>query len=186
MAIFKLCSHFSENVVFQKCIKTRTPRKLWLFVCLLVVWIIFFTLHIRTKTWPKITFKSLLHVFFFLIFSPKLYIILQILQNTVKLKSMGMQKISDKMYFNINANRQKKYTLKLGIWHYYHCTTGIWHYYHCTTGITAPRPSNSLKNNHGDHMCQVMQKRVLCHMRTTKAQISLRIRAIWSAPLFAA
>ena len=27
-------------------------------------------------------------------------------------------------------------------------------------------------------------KRVLCHMRTTKAQISLRIRAVWSAPLF--
>ena len=33
------------------------------------------------------------------------------------------------------------------------------------------------------HLGQVMQKRVLCHMRTTKAQISLRIRAVWSAPL---
>ena len=48
------------------------------------------------------------------LFSPKLYITLQILQNTVKLKSMGMQKISDKMYFDIIANRQKKYNLKSG------------------------------------------------------------------------
>ena len=30
---------------------------------------------------------------------------------------------------------------------------------------------------------QVMRKHVLCHMRTTKVQISLRIRAVWSAPL---
>ena len=29
----------------------------------------------------------------------------------------------------------------------------------------------------------LMRKCVLCHMRTTKAQISLRIRAVWSAPL---
>ena len=28
-----------------------------------------------------------------------------------------------------------------------------------------------------------MRKCVLCHMWTTKAQISLRIRAVWSAPL---
>ena len=28
------------------------------------------------------------------------------------------------------------------------------------------------------------EKTCLCHMRTTKAQISLRIRAVWSAPLF--
>ena len=28
-----------------------------------------------------------------------------------------------------------------------------------------------------------MRKRVLCHMPTTKAQISLRIRGVWSAPL---
>ena len=27
------------------------------------------------------------------------------------------------------------------------------------------------------------EKTCLCHMRTTKAQISLRIRAVWSAPL---
>ena len=32
-------------------------------------------------------------------------------------------------------------------------------------------------------MGQVMGKRVLSHMRTTKVQISLRIRAVWSAPL---
>ena len=30
---------------------------------------------------------------------------------------------------------------------------------------------------------QVMGKRVLCHMQTTKAQISLCIRTVWSAPL---
>ena len=33
------------------------------------------------------------------------------------------------------------------------------------------------------HLDQVMQKHVLCHMRTTKAQNSLHIRAVWSAPL---
>ena len=32
-------------------------------------------------------------------------------------------------------------------------------------------------------MGQVMRKCVLCHMRTTKVQISLRIRTVWSAPL---
>ena len=29
----------------------------------------------------------------------------------------------------------------------------------------------------------IMRKPVLCHMRTTKVQISLRIHAVWSAPL---
>ena len=52
-------------------------------------------------------------MFFFLNFSPKLYITLQILQNPVKLKSMGMQKISDKMYFDIIAYRQKNITRKV-------------------------------------------------------------------------
>ena len=33
-------------------------------------------------------------------------------------------------------------------------------------------------------MGQVMRKHVLSHMRTTKVQISLPIRAVWSAPLF--
>ena len=33
------------------------------------------------------------------------------------------------------------------------------------------------------NMSRAMRKCVLCHMRTTKAQISLRIRAVWSAPL---
>ena len=33
------------------------------------------------------------------------------------------------------------------------------------------------------YLDKVMQKRVLYHMQTTKAQISLRIRAVWSAPL---
>ena len=32
-------------------------------------------------------------------------------------------------------------------------------------------------------MGKVMRKHVLCHMRTTKMQISLRIRAVSSAPL---
>ena len=39
----------------------------------------------------------------------------------------------------------------------------------------------SIKECH--YLGQVMQKCVLCHMRTTKAQISLRIRAVWLAPL---
>ena len=34
-----------------------------------------------------------------------------------------------------------------------------------------------------NYMSQVIRKWVLCHMRTTNAQISLRIRAVWSAPL---
>ena len=34
-----------------------------------------------------------------------------------------------------------------------------------------------------DYLGHIMRKRVLCHMRTTKVQISLRIRAVWSAPL---
>ena len=33
------------------------------------------------------------------------------------------------------------------------------------------------------YMSQAMRKCVLCHMRTTEAQISLRILAVWSAPL---
>ena len=32
------------------------------------------------------------------------------------------------------------------------------------------------------HVSRAMRKYVLCHMQTTKAQISLRIRAVWSAP----
>ena len=33
------------------------------------------------------------------------------------------------------------------------------------------------------NMGQVMRKCVLSHMQTTKVQINLRIRAVWSAPL---
>ena len=33
------------------------------------------------------------------------------------------------------------------------------------------------------HMNRAMRKCVLCNMRTTKAQIRLRIRAVWPAPL---
>ena len=32
-------------------------------------------------------------------------------------------------------------------------------------------------------MSWAMRKHILCHMRTTKVQISLRIHAVWSAPL---
>ena len=33
------------------------------------------------------------------------------------------------------------------------------------------------------YLSEAMRKCVLCYMRTTKVQISLRIRAVWSAPL---
>ena len=107
MMVFKICSHFSENVIFQKCIKTRTSEEILTF-CVLIS-LMDLILHISTNTWPKNTFKSLLLVnnVCFEIFSPKLDVTLQILRNTVKLKSMGMQKISDKMYCDIIANRQK-------------------------------------------------------------------------------
>ena len=36
----------------------------------------------------------------------------------------------------------------------------------------------------GNYMGQSIWKCILCHMRKTKAQISLRIRTVWSAPLF--
>ena len=36
---------------------------------------------------------------------------------------------------------------------------------------------------HKLHLSRAMRKCVLCYMRTTKAQISLRICAVWSAPL---
>ena len=35
----------------------------------------------------------------------------------------------------------------------------------------------------GKHMSRAMRKCVSCHMRTTKVQISLHVRAVWSAPL---
>ena len=34
------------------------------------------------------------------------------------------------------------------------------------------------------NVSRAMRKRVLCYMRTATTQISLRIRAVWSAPLF--
>ena len=52
---------------------------------------------------------------YFLKFSPQNYTLLyKHSKNTVKLKSIDMQKISVKMYFNIIVNRQKKYNLKSG------------------------------------------------------------------------
>ena len=48
---------------------------------------------------------------YFLKLSPQNYTLLyKYFKNTVKLESMGMQKISDKMYVDTIANRQKKYS----------------------------------------------------------------------------
>ena len=38
-------------------------------------------------------------------------------------------------------------------------------------------------NCYEKQVSRAMRKCVLCHMRTTKAQVSLRISAVWSAPL---
>ena len=58
----------------------------------------------------------------------------------------------------------------------------FWHHFlpNILTSLIGAKPhSSSLQID----MSQAMRKCVLCHMRTTKAQISLRIRAVWSAPL---
>ena len=48
-------------------------------------------------------------------------------------------------------------------------------------------PIKALMHMHNSlQMGQAMQKRILCHMQTTKVQISLRIRAVWLAPLLLA
>ena len=47
----------------------------------------------------------------------------------------------------------------------------------CLCHVTGLRP---------DSLGRAMQKRVFEHSRTTKAQISLRIRAVWSGPLVSA
>ena len=60
LTIFKICCNFSVNVVFQKCIETPTPRKSLTFC--VIISLVDHILHIRTKTWPKIMFKSLLFV----------------------------------------------------------------------------------------------------------------------------
>ena len=50
--------------------------------------------------------------------------------------------------------------------------------------LTETKQSQSPSNSATDlHLSQAMRKCVLCHMQTTKAQISLRIPAVWSAPL---
>ena len=61
-----------------------------------------------------------------------------------------------------------------------------------TTHLLRPkRPTPKIgRNDPGRNdpasMSRAMRKRVLCHTRTTKAQISLRIRAVWSRSLISA
>ena len=45
--------------------------------------------------------------------------------------------------------------------------------------FTNPRHSDGVRIDEPHH-----EKTCFCPMRTTKAQISLRIHAVWSAPLF--
>ena len=49
------------------------------------------------------------------------------------------------------------------------------------TAYTEHHSGNSVASS--VYVGQVMRKCVLCYMRTTKVQISLRIHAVWSAPL---
>ena len=51
-----------------------------------------------------------------------------------------------------------------------------------TVSIETPK-IDAVMNLKFYHMGQVMQKCVLCHMWLTKVQISLHIRAVWSASL---
>ena len=44
--------------------------------------------------------------------------------------------------------------------------------------VNKPKSKSSTRDNLFCHMGQVMRKCVLCYMRTTKVQISLRIRAV--------
>ena len=66
-----------------------------------------------------------------------------------------------------------------------------WHY----ISVIISRPSMSISRTGSFRLSgtcfpsrgrlgQAMHKRALSHMRTTQVQISLRIRAVWSAPLF--
>ena len=48
----------------------------------------------------------------------------------------------------------------------------IWNFY------TFLEDDKTISGRYKYYMGQVMRKRVLCHMRTTKVQISLRIRAV--------
>ena len=67
-----------------------------------------------------------------------------------------------------------------GIWS---STPMTWSHHHCQ-GILIKRLVEQECRNCLYHMGQIMQIYVLCHVRTTKVQISLRIRTVWSAPLF--
>ena len=55
----------------------------------------------------------------------------------------------------------------------------------CSLFHSVPQSYIFAKVNLDQHryLSHVMRKCVLCHLRTTKMQISLRIRAVWSAPL---
>ena len=46
-----------------------------------------------------------------------------------------------------------------------------------------PHGKHGLSGAHKNQMSRAMRKCDLCHTRTTKVQISLRICAVWSAPL---
>ena len=49
--------------------------------------------------------------------------------------------------------------------------------------VTIIRGFDLMMSNVPKQLSRAMRRCVLCHMRTTKVQISLRIRAVWSAPL---
>ena len=59
----------------------------------------------------------------------------------------------------------------------------IWVFARRTATLLVLSCRGSYNRNLVKHMSRAMRKCVLCYMRTTKAQISLRIRAVWSAPL---
>ena len=108
------CDFILNTVIFIDAALNISLRKIW--KCNVLSFYLFGQ-GVPNVTKGTINLKSLLLVKKYSFWNPpppkkkitkKLYITLQILQNTVKLKSMGMQKISDKMFFDIIANMQKK------------------------------------------------------------------------------
>ena len=66
-------------------------------------------------------------------------------------------------------------------------TTDISKYFVWSPGLWDKESRLYMEIAHSDiifhYLSLIMRKPVLCHMRTTKVQISLRIHAVWSAPL---